>query len=182
MTTVWNLRPKIILQVFLLHMLLQQEVGVLVISPTTKDLTHTKHTQKHTQKHTRTRTRTHFYMHIHTHIYIYTHPRTLSKTYVCTLPPLSPTIFLSHRTFLSLYTSSFILGDLPRLQILEAMQRALLVSFDSAHRTPLFYAVAYNHATVTKYLLAAGSHLSVSKGEQRVVKRRNEVESSKEEK
>ena len=51
------------------------------------------------------------------------------------------------------------------MKTLGTMEMALLVSFDSAHRTPLFYAVAYNHVDVTKYLLTAGALLSISKGE-----------------
>lgn len=46
-------------------------------------------------------------------------------------------------------------GDLSSLKSLENMDSSLLSSFDSAGRTPLFYAVAYNHTMVTSYLMDA---------------------------
>lgn len=46
-------------------------------------------------------------------------------------------------------------GDLSTLESLQQLDPSLLASFDSAGRTPLFYAVAYNHAMLTSYLMDA---------------------------
>lgn len=44
-------------------------------------------------------------------------------------------------------------GDVERLKLLGSLESSLLSSFDSAHRSPLFYASAYGQETVAKYLL-----------------------------
>lgn len=46
-------------------------------------------------------------------------------------------------------------GDLDKLSSLARMDPSLLTSFDEAGRSPLFYAVAYNRASATSYLLGA---------------------------
>lgn len=44
-------------------------------------------------------------------------------------------------------------GDLKRLQMLSDVELALLGSFDSAHRSPLFYSVAYDKQETVRFLL-----------------------------
>ena len=48
--------------------------------------------------------------------------------------------------------------------MLGGLEKSLLVSFDEAHRTPLFYAVAYNNIQVTEFLLELGPHLATAQG------------------
>jgi len=45
-------------------------------------------------------------------------------------------------------------GDVARLEVLADLELSLLSSYDAAHRSPLFYAVAYGQEDVARYLIS----------------------------
>jgi ankyrin repeat protein len=51
------------------------------------------------------------------------------------------------------------MGNLEKLKSLAELEPTLLFSFDIAHRSPLFYAVAYSQVDITSYLLDANPEL-----------------------
>lgn len=50
-------------------------------------------------------------------------------------------------------------GDVSRLQVLASLEVSLLCSYDTAHRTPLFYASAYGQEAVASFLMQKSPEL-----------------------